>query len=117
MNKQTKGEKFVTSAKCKNNHSSPRWNISLCDLNSEGNLLKVHDMCPKPKCKCQKQITSRPNQFQLKRAGFEHSMKDFSGETEKIRNNFNEPGLKKASPIISNAVAAKTNNPQPTEFN
>ena len=50
MNKQTKtkfikGEKNLESANCKNNHSSAVSEQSLCDLNSKGDTLKLHDMC------------------------------------------------------------------------
>ena len=40
------------------------------DLNNKASLLKVHDMCPNPKCKCQKQSVFTPNQFQLEGNGF-----------------------------------------------
>ena len=32
-------------------------------------------MCHNPKCKCQKQITFTPNQFELEGAGFKNTMK------------------------------------------
>ena len=119
LNKQTKtelfaGEKSQKSAKSKN-HSSPMSNLSWCDLNNKGNLLKVHDMCPYHKCECQKQLTFTPNQFQLEGAGFKNTIKrNFKG-TEKVWNNFNKPGLKEGSPIVSAGVAAQTKNPQVAE--
>ena len=33
-------------------------------------------MCHNPKCKCQKQITFTPKQFQLEGAGFKNTMKN-----------------------------------------
>ena len=48
--KQTKGEKFQKSAKCKNNQSSPMSNTAWTDLNSKGDILKLHDFCGKDGC-------------------------------------------------------------------
>ena len=33
-------------------------NSALCDLNSKGDILKLYDRCPSPKCKCRKIIIS-----------------------------------------------------------
>ena len=74
--KLTRGEKFQKTAKCKNNQSSPMTNLSWCDLNKKGNLLKVHDMCPNPKCNCQKQITFTPKLFLLEGAVFKAMRKN-----------------------------------------
>ena len=72
--KLTKGECFQKSAKCENNHSSPMSNISWCDLNIKANLLKVHDMCLNPNCKCQKQITFTPRKFEVEGSRFNNTM-------------------------------------------
>ena len=41
-------------------------NQAWTDLNSKGNILKVHDKGPNPpKCGCQKIITFTPHQFML----------------------------------------------------
>ena len=40
-------------------------NQAWTDLNSEGNILKLHDKCPNPKCGCQKIITFTPHQYML----------------------------------------------------
>ena len=60
MNKQTKTkiQKFPQSAKCINNHSSRMGNRSWFELNNKVNLRKADDLCPNPKCKCQKQKSS-----------------------------------------------------------
>ena len=50
-------------------------NLSWCDLNNEGNLIKIHDMCPNPKCKCRKQITFNANQFQIEGSVLKKTMK------------------------------------------
>ena len=39
-------------------------NSARCALNNDCNVLKLHDMCHKAKCNCQKQIISTPKQFQ-----------------------------------------------------
>ena len=41
-------------------------NSAWCDLNKICTVLNLHDMCHNLKCKCQKQITFTPKQFQLK---------------------------------------------------
>ena len=38
-------------------------------------MLKLHDLCSKPKCKTQKQITFAPRQFQLEGSGFKNIMR------------------------------------------
>ena len=63
----TRREDFIQSRKCKNKHCSAMTNNAWCDLN-KNNKLKLHDYCPNPNCKCQKQITFIPilNNFNLK---------------------------------------------------
>ena len=36
-----------------------------CDLNNKGDILKLHDKCANPNCKCQTLITFTPKQIQL----------------------------------------------------
>ena len=36
-----------------------------CDLNSKGNILKLHDKCSNAKCNCQKIITFKPQQYKV----------------------------------------------------
>ena len=50
----TRAEKFEQKGKCKHGHCSAMSNSALSDLNSKGDLLKLHDKCPNKKCKCQK---------------------------------------------------------------
>ena len=69
-------------------------------------------MCHNPKCKCQKQITFSPNQFQLEGAGFKNTMKKIFKGSQTAWNKFLKPALKIATPIISAGVAMKTKNPQ-----
>ena len=62
----TKGENFIKNAKCKHGHQSAMSNSTWCDLNSKGDILKLHDNCTNPKCNCQKVITFTPHQYKLK---------------------------------------------------
>ena len=57
----TKREDFIKRRKCKNNHCSSMSISAWTDLNSKGNILKLHDKCPNPKCGCQKIITFTPH--------------------------------------------------------
>ena len=69
-------------------------------------------MCHNSKCKCQKQITFSPNQFQLEGAGFKSTMKKIFTGSQSAWNKFLKPALKIATPVISAGVAMKTKNPQ-----
>ena len=71
----TRGQDFVENAKCTHGHRSPMSNSAWCDLNKNCTVLKLHDMCHNPKCKCQKQITFSPNQFQFEGSGSKNTMK------------------------------------------
>ena len=108
----TKRSAFVESAKCSHGHRSALSNSAWCDLNKNCTVLKLHDMCHNPKCKCQKQITISPNQFQLEGAGFKNTMKKIFKGSQTAWNKFIKPALKIATPNISAGVAMKTKNPQ-----
>ena len=73
----TRGQDFVRNAKCTHGHRSAMSNSAWCDLNKNCTVLKLHDMCHNPKCKCQKQIIFSPNQSQLGGAGFKNTMKKY----------------------------------------
>ena len=87
-------------------------NSAWCDINENCTVLKLHDMCHKPKCKCQKQITFSPNQFQLEGSGYKNTMKKTFKGSQTTWNRFRKPALKIATPIISAGVAMKTKKPQ-----
>ena len=110
--KQTKREKYQKSAKSKNNHSSPLSKHSWCDLNNKGNLLIVHDMCPRPKCKCQEQITFKPNQFELEGVGFKNTMKKTFKGSQKACDYFLKPAVNTFEPFNGMAVGEKSKNLQ-----
>ena len=58
-------EKFIEIAKCTHGHRYILSKSAWCDLNKNCTVLKLHDICHNPRCKCQKQITFTPKQFQL----------------------------------------------------
>ena len=107
-----RGQNFIENAKCTHGHWSAMSNSAWCDLNKNSTVLKLHDMCHNPKCKCQKQINFSPNQFQLEVAGFKNKMKKTFRGSQTAWNKFFKPALKIATPIISAGVAAKTKIPQ-----
>ena len=108
----TRGQDFIKSAKCTHGHRSAMSNSAWCDLNKNCTVLKLHDMCHNPKCKCQKQITFSPNQFQLEVGSIKSKLKSIFRGTKTAWDKLIKPGLKMATLLISAAVAAKTKNPQ-----
>ena len=108
----TKGEDFIKRGRCKNNHCSSMSNSAWTDLNSKGNMLKLHDKCPNPKCGCQKIITFTPHQYMLEAGSIKSKLQKIFKGTHTAWNKFIKPGSKMATPLISATVAAKTKNPQ-----
>ena len=108
----TRGQSFNKNAKCTHGHRSAMSNSARCDINKSCTVFKLHDMCHNPKCKCHKQITFSPNQFQLEGAGFKNTIRKIFKESQTAWNKFLKPELKIATPIISAGVAMKTKNPQ-----
>ena len=94
----TRGEKFVKNAKCTRGHLSAMSNSAWCDLNKNCFVLKLHDMCQKPKCNCQKQITFTRRQFQLEGNGFKKTMKKMFKGSQTARTKILRPALNIASP-------------------
>ena len=108
----TREEDFIKRGKCGKNHCSSLSNSAWTDLNSKGNILKLHDKCPNSKCGCQKIITFTPHQYMLEGGSIKSKLqKKFRG-TKTAWYKFIKPGLKMATPLISAAVAAKTKKPQ-----
>ena len=106
----TRGQDFIKNAKCTHGHRSAMSNSAWCDLNKNCTVLKLHDICYNPRCKCQKQITFTPNQFQLEGAGFYKTMKKIFKGSQTARNKFLKPAVIVAAPLIVMAVSAKTKN-------
>ena len=108
----TRGEDFVKKGRFQNKHCSAMSKSAWTDLNSQGNILKLHDKCPNSKYGCQKIITFTPHQYMLEGGSIKSKLQKFFRETQTAWNKFIKPGLEMATPLISAAVAAKTKNPQ-----
>ena len=108
----TKGENFFKSGKCKNKHCSPMSNRAWCDLNSKGDILKLHDKGPNPKCNCQKLITFTPHQYMLESGSNKNKLQKIFRGTQTAWNNFLKSANNAAAPFIGMAVNAKSKNPK-----
>ena len=108
----TRGSDFIQNAKFLHGHRSAMSNSAWCDLNKNCTVLKLHDMCHNPKCKCQKQITFSPNQFQLEGAGFKNTMKKIFKGSQTAWNKFLKPTINTLAPVIGMAIGAKRKNKQ-----
>ena len=97
----TKGEGFIKKGKCKNNYCPSMTSSAWCDLNSKGNILKLHDKCPNPKCNCQKTITFTPHQKMLECGSIKSKLQKIFIGTKKTGDSFIKPGLKMATSLIS----------------
>ena len=67
--------------KCKFNHCSSSSNSAWCDLNSEGDILKLHDKFNNPKCNFQKIITFTPHQYMLGGGSIKSKLQNVLGDT------------------------------------
>ena len=108
----TRGENFIKKGRSQKEHRSSMSNSAWCDLNSNGNILKLHDKCPNPKCKCQKLTTFTSHQHMLEGRSIKSKLHKIFRGTKKAWDSFIKPGLKMATPLKSAAVAAKTKGPQ-----
>ena len=107
----TRGQKFEQKGKSKHGHCSAMSNTAWCVLITKGDLLKVHDNCSNPKCKCQKQITVTPSQFKLEGAGFSKTKKNFKGR-RKAWDSIHKPIKKTLAPDIGMVIGDKSKNLQ-----
>ena len=108
----TKGEDFIKKRRCKKNHCSSMSNSAWTDLNSKGNISKLHDKCPYPKCRCQKTITFTPHQYMLEGGWIKSKLQKISKGTKKAWDKFLKPAVNVAAPFIGMAVSAETKNPK-----
>ena len=69
-------------------------------------------MCHNPKCKCQKQITFTPKQFQSEGNGFKNTMKKIFKGSQTAWNKFLNSTTNTLAPVIGLAVGAKCKNKQ-----
>ena len=105
-------EDFIKRGKCKNNQCSSVSKSAWCDLNSKGNILKLDDKCPNPKCNCQKIITFTPHQYMLESGSIKSKLQKIFKGTQTAWNKYLEPAVNVAAPFIGMAVSAKTKNPK-----
>ena len=108
----TKGEDFTKRGKCRNNHCSSMSSSTWTDLNSQGNILKLYDKCPNPKCGCQKIITFTPHQYMLEGGSIKNKLQKIFKGTQTAWNKFLKPAINATAPFIGMAVSAKTKNPK-----
>ena len=88
--------------------SNPAW----CDLNKNCTVLKIHDMCHNPRCKCVKMITFGPQQFQLGGGSIKSKLQKIFKGTQTAWNTFLKPANNASAPFIGMAVSARTKNPK-----
>ena len=106
----TRGQDSIKIAKCTQGHRSAMSSSAWCDLNKNCTVLKLHDMCHNPKCKCQKQITFSPNQFQLEGGSIKNQLKSIFIGTQTAWNNFLKTTINTLLLVIGMAVGAKSKN-------
>ena len=68
-------------------------NSAWTDLNSQGNILKLHDKCPNPKCSCQKIITFTPHQYMLEGGSIKSKLQKIFKGTQTAWNKFLKPAI------------------------
>ena len=108
----TRGSDFIEEGRCKNKHCSSMSNQAWTDLNSKGNILKLHDKCPNPKCGCQKIITFTPHQYMLEGGSIKSKLQKIFRGTQTASNKFLKPAINATAPFIGMAVSGKTKNPK-----
>ena len=88
----SRAQNFIQRGKCSKNHCSSMSNSAWTDLNSKGNILKLHDKCPNPKCGCQKIITFTPHQYILEGGSIKSKLQKIFRGTQTAWNKFIKPG-------------------------
>ena len=94
-----KREDFIKRGKCKDNHCSSMSNSAWTDLNGKGNLLKLHDKCPNPKCGCQKIITFTPHQHMLEGGSVKSELQKIFRRTQAAWKKFLKPSINATAPF------------------
>ena len=108
----TRGKDFIKNAKCTHGHRLAMSNSALCDLSQNCIVLKFHVICHSPNCKCQKQITFSPGQFQLESGGFKSTLKKKFKGSQTAWNKFLKQAVNTMAPVIGMTLWAKTKNKQ-----
>ena len=96
----TRGEDFIKNGRCKSKHCSVRSTSAWTDLNSQGNILKLHDKCPNPKCNCQKVITFTPHQYMLEGGSIKNKLQKIFKGTQTAWNKFLKPAINATAPLL-----------------
>ena len=108
----SRGQDFIKKGKCSKNHCSAMSTSAWTDLNSQGNILKLHDKCPNPKCGCQKIITFTPHQYMLEGGSIKSRLQKIFKGTQTAWNKILKPAINATAPFIGMAVSAKTKSPK-----
>ena len=106
----TRGEDFVKKGKCGHNRCSALSNSVWCDLNSKGDILKLHDRCAK--CNSEKLFTFTPRQYMLEGGSIKSKPQTIFRGTQTFWNKFLKPAINATAPFIGMAFSAKTKNPK-----
>ena len=80
----TRGDDFIKKGRCKNKHCLSMSNSAWCDINGNGNIIKLHDKCLNPKCNCQKIITFTPHQYMLEGGSSKRKLQKIFGGTKNL---------------------------------
>ena len=107
----TRGEDFSKKGKSKKKQCSSISNSAWCVLNSKGDILKLHDKCPNPKCNCQKVITFTPHQYMPEGGSNKSKLQNFFRGTKTAWSKFLKPAINATAPFFGMAVSAKTKTP------
>ena len=83
-----------------------------CDINSKGDIFKLHDKCLNPKCNCQEIITFTPHHYMFEGGLIKSKLQKLFRGTQTAWNKFLKPAVKVAAPFIGMVVGAKTKNPK-----
>ena len=107
----TREENFIQKGKCENNDCSSLSKSAWCDLNSKGDILKLHDKFPNPQCNCQKIITFTTHQYLFEGGSIESKLQKIFKGTQAAWNKYSKPAVNVAAPFIGMAVGPKAKNP------
>ena len=84
LSKRQEGKILLKKEDVQTKHCSAMTTSAWTDLNSQGNILKLHDKSPNPKCDCQKIITFTPHQYMLEGGSIKSRLKKFSEEQKSL---------------------------------
>ena len=80
--------------KCKNKHCSSKSNSEWCGSNSKADILKLHDIGPNAKCKCQKQSIFTPGKFELEVGGYKIYYREILKAPKQLPTSLSNRGFK-----------------------